>query len=121
MPEDRDLFLSYNTNDRNAVLAVRRELETLGISSFYDKEDLTPGLSWMDELELSLQHVRAVAIFIGPHGLGLIQKREFQFAFLRQVNSERLDQRLPVIPILLDGVDEAAITGMLALNTWVDL
>ncbi len=117
----RDLFLSYNSRDREAVVRVRQLLSLRGISTFYDRTDLTPGQPWFDELESALHEVRGVAVFIGKDGFGTVQKREMQFALARQANEERQGASFPVVPVLLPGCDAETVSGFLALNTWVDL
>lgn len=117
----RDLFISFNTSDRAAVLKVRENLQLRSITTFYDGADLTPGEPWFDELEAALRRVRAVAVFIGKDGLGTVQKREMQFALAWQGNEEKARRRFPVIPVLLEGAEPESISGFLALNTWVDL
>jgi TIR domain len=74
--EEHDLFLSYNSADREQVLRVRAALVRLGLNTFYDQESLNPGGLWFDDLQLALRRVRGVAVFLGPHGLGPWQKRE---------------------------------------------
>jgi hypothetical protein len=117
----RDLFVSYNSADRDAVDSVRRAFHAKGISTFYDRDDLTPGQPWFDELEGAVRSVRGAAVFIGPGGLGTIQKREMQFLMVRQADEEAHGKRFPVIPVLLHGADPDAISGFLTLNTWLDL
>jgi tetratricopeptide (TPR) repeat protein len=117
----RDLFLSYNSTNRDTVVSVRQALNLRNISAFYDRADLNPGQPWFDELEAALRQVRGVAVFVGREGLGTIQKREMQFALARQATEEKAGRRFPVIPVLLEGADPEAISGFLALNTWVDL
>lgn len=113
------LFLSYHSPDREAVQTVRQLLEARGIATFLDREDLVPGLPWPQALEEALGSVRAVAVFLGPHGLGRWQKREMWFALDRQVQEEKAGRAFPVIPVLLPGADPTS--GFLFLNTWVDL
>jgi formylglycine-generating enzyme required for sulfatase activity len=119
MQAKHDLFISYHTPDRDAVTSVRQVLKARGISSFIDREHLVAGLPWPQALEQSLKGVSAVAVFLGPRGLGLWQKREIGFALDRQVQEERDGRVFPVIPVLLPGADP--VSGFLFLNTWVDL
>jgi thioredoxin-like negative regulator of GroEL len=60
-------------------------------------------------------------VFIGRDGLGSIQKREMQFALVRQAVEERSGRHFAVIPILLPGAAPDSVSSFLALNTWVDL
>jgi len=117
----QELFLSYHSNDHEAVARVRQALGLHSISTFYDRADLTPGQPWFDELESALRHVRGVAVFIGKDGLGTVQKREMQFALARQAIEEKEGRPFPVVPVLLPGCDPEMVSGFLALNTWVDL
>ncbi|HYN90117.1 MAG TPA: toll/interleukin-1 receptor domain-containing protein, partial [Ardenticatenaceae bacterium] len=112
-------FLSYHSPDREAVQTVRRFLEARGIATFFDRENLIAGLPWPLALEEALRNASAVAVFLGPHGLGLWQKREIGFALDRQVQAERAGKNFPVVPVLLAGAD--LTSSFLFLNTWVDL
>jgi TIR domain/WD domain, G-beta repeat len=114
-----DLFLSYHSPDHGSVHIIRQLLEARGIATFLDRENLVAGLPWPHALEEALGRVRAVAVFLGPDGLGLWQKREMGFALDRQVQEEKAGRVFPVIPVLLPGVD--VTPGFLFLNTWVDL
>ena len=112
------LFLSYNSVDRSAVVAVQTLLQARGITTFLDRDRLTPGLPWPMALEEGLRSVRGVAVFIGQD-LGGWQKREMWFALDRQVREEKEGRPFPVIPVLLAGAD--LTTSFLFLNTWIDL
>lgn len=114
-----NLFLSYHRSDSEAVLAVQRLLRSRGIGTFLDRDQLIAGMPWPQALERALCEARAVAVFIGPGGLGLWQKREMGYALDRQVREEEGGRSFPVIPVLLSGADSTA--GFLFLNTWVDL
>jgi len=115
----RDLFLSYSRADTAAVTAIRAILEARGVSTFFDREQLLAGMPWPQALEQGLRAARGVAVFIGPEGLGLWQKREMAFALDRQVAEERHQRGFPVVPVLLPGAD--VTPGFLFLNTWIDL
>lgn len=122
-PERRgqDIFLSYNSCDREAVLLVRGVLQQHGITTFFDRESLIPGLPWVDALERALGDTRAVAVFLGRDGLGSWQKRELWLALDRQAREEKAGRRFPVLPVLLPGTELQKAPGFLLLSTWVDL
>ena len=82
---------------------------------FLDRWYLAPGRPWPQALEEALHTCRAVAVFLGPAGMGPWQQREHYLALDRQAASATF----PVIPVLLPGADPAL--GFLGLNTWVDL
>jgi hypothetical protein len=113
-----DLFLSYNRQDQQAVLAIRQLLELRGIRTFLDRDHLVAGLPWPQALEHALKSTRAVAVFLGPHDFGLWQKREMFFALDLQVQAEREKRTFPVIPVLLKNAQPQP--GFLFLNTWAD-
>ena len=110
-----DLFMSYHWLDHVAVEAVARSLRERGVKPFLDRWYLVPGRSWVTTLEKELADCKAVAIFIGPQGMGRWQQREREQALDRQTREESF----PVIPVLLPGADPAL--GFLSLNTWIDL
>jgi hypothetical protein len=112
------LFLSYNSIDHPAVVAVQKLLEARGITTFLDRHRLAPGLPWPRALEDGLRAVQAVAVFIGRE-LGGWQKREMYFALDRQVREEKQGHPFPVIPVLLAGADLGP--SFLFLNSWIDL
>jgi hypothetical protein len=110
-----DVFFSYNWQDASAVEAVAHALRAQGLTVFLDRWYLVPGRPWHPALEEIIDACRAVAVFLGPPGMGSWQQRETELAFARQSR----DSSFPVIPILLPGADPPL--GFLALNTWVDL
>jgi WD40 repeat protein len=116
-----DLFLSYHGADREPAMELARVLKARGISTFLDRHQLLPGRSWPEELEKGLAECRAVAVLIGPHGMGAWQKREMYFALDRQIRDQEDHGRdFPVVPVLLPDVRDLK-AGFLFLNTWVDL
>ena len=110
-----DVFLSYNSQDKSAVERMAQSLRNRSLEPFLDRWYLRPGLSWPQKLEEALRTCRAVAVFLGPYGLGGWQAREMYLALERQ----KQEPLFPVIPILLPNADPAL--SFLTLNTWVDL
>ncbi len=110
-----DLFVSYHWRDHGAVEAVARTLRDRGLRVFLDRWYLTPGQSWPQALERVLENCDAVAVFLGPEGMGSWQQREQDLALDRKSRQ----QGFPVIPVLLPGSDPPL--GFLKLQTWVDL
>jgi tetratricopeptide (TPR) repeat protein len=110
-----DLFLSYHWKDHETVLLVAEALRKAGLTPFYDRWYLAPGADWVEALEKNLSDCKAVAVFLGPSGLGDWQQREKRYALNRQAK----DTTFPVIPVLLAGAEPAS--GFLALNTWITL
>jgi hypothetical protein len=117
----RDLFLSYNSRDRETVVRVWELLQQRNVKTFFDRNNLTPGLPWQDELERAISQVRAVAVFIGSDGIGAWQRPEKELALDRQMREEKAGRRFLVIPVLLPNAETDKVTGFLTRNTWIDL
>jgi WD40 repeat protein len=111
-----DLFLSYNRNDASIAQRLVQVLRSRGLKVFFDRDYLTPGQAWPALLEKHLRACRAVAICLGPEGLGPWQQREQYVALDRQVQ----ERDFPVIPLLLPGAKDPPL-GFLRLSVWVDL
>lgn len=109
-----DIFLSYNRADTEAVAALRTLIRARGLGTFFDRDQLVAGLPWPEALEQALRKAGAVAVFIGPAGLGLWQKREMAFALDRQAAAEREGRAFAVVPVLLPGAEPTS--GFLFLN-----
>ncbi|MDH5574478.1 MAG: SUMF1/EgtB/PvdO family nonheme iron enzyme [Nitrospirota bacterium] len=114
-----DVFLSYHWRDHAQVEALGRRLREQGLQVFLDRWYLAPGQSWLEALESTLAHCRAVAFCLGPGDMGPWQQREQYLALQRQVTAEKQGQTFPVIPVLLPGAEPPL--GFLSQQTWVDL
>jgi type II secretory pathway predicted ATPase ExeA len=110
-----DVFFSYNTQDHLAVETIARYLHEQGLRVFLDRWYLNAGMPWPEHLESVLANCGAVAVFLGPNGVGRWQQREKELALDRQAR----ERMFPVIPVLLPHADPPL--GFLSLNTWVDL
>jgi hypothetical protein len=117
MPDGFDVFLSHNSRDKPVVEEICTLLEKEGLRVWLDKKELRPGFPWQEGLEEGIHASRAVAVFVGPEGLGAWQEPEARAFFAR---SRR--ERIPVIPVLLPGCPESPqLTVFLEAFTWVDL
>jgi hypothetical protein len=92
-----DVFLSYNSSDRAAVLEIATRLRDAGVHPFLDVWQLVPGEVWQEKLEETLQQCGSCAVFFGPEGLGPWQNEEMRTALSRRVGNT--DFR--VVPVLL--------------------
>jgi WD40 repeat protein len=111
-----DVFLSYSTADASNAQRLAQLLRSRGLKVFFDRDYLTPGQAWPMLLEKHLRACRAVAICLGPEGLGPWQQREQYLALDRQAQEDHF----PVIPLLLPGAKDLPL-GFLRLSTWIDL
>ena len=112
-----DVFLSYAHSDGAAAAELNGWLAVQGVSTFFDRNKLRPGIPWMAALAQAIASSKAVAILIGPHGLGNTQQYEREFALVQQARSPA--RSFPVIPVLMPGCDSPP-TGFLELQTWVE-
>jgi ABC-type phosphate transport system substrate-binding protein len=118
-PKAVDIFLCYRSTDQAVVAQVESALRTRGLSTFFDRRTLRPGLPWFTAIAEALKTARAIAVFLGPGELGRIQRLEMELALAEQ--SRRPNRALAVIPVLIDGVQSEDPPGFLMLNTLIDL
>jgi energy-coupling factor transporter ATP-binding protein EcfA2 len=111
-----DVFLSYAHSDGAAAAELNGWLIAQGLSTFFDRRELRPGLRWVPALEDAIGRSKAAAILVGKHGIGNTQQYERELALIRQTG----DPAFPVIPVLMPDCDSPP-TGFLQLLTWVDL
>jgi hypothetical protein len=91
--------------------------EEAGLTPFLDKWHLIPGEPWQEGLEKALEASETAAVFIGPSGVSPWHNEEMRAALDEAV---RTHDEYRVIPVLLPGAKEEALTSFLARRTWVD-
>ena len=96
-----DIFLAHNSVDREAVLRLGLNLRARGISPWIDVEQVPPGRWFQDVLQSVARRVASVGVVLGTSGPGRWQAVE-----LRVFISRCVEDGIPVIPVLLPGVDE---------------
>jgi hypothetical protein len=112
-----DIFLSYNSKDRDAVRQIHEALKRRSLKPWIDFAALTPGRLWQEEAEEGLRSSRAAAVFVGPMGIGPWENME-----MRVLLSRVAQEGLHFIPVLLPGAPEKlGLPDFLAQLTWVDL
>lgn len=116
VPQDFDVFLCHNSNDKPSVRDLYKGLISRGLSPWFDEEHLRPGIPWQRELEDTIPRINAAAVVVGPNGQGPWQEVELA-AFLR----EFVNRGCAVIPVLLkDAADAPKLPLFLQSFTWVD-
>ncbi len=112
-----DLFLSYSRRDAAHAATLNAWLGSQDVTTFFDQRDLGAGQLWLPDLERRIEHdAQAVAVLVGPGGLGNTQQYEFQLALTRQT----ADPGFPVIPVILPGTPDWRVPrGFLGLQTWI--
>jgi TIR domain-containing protein len=117
MPDEFDVFLSHNSQDKPVVEEIAVRLRARGLRVWLDKWELRPGFPWQEGLEEGVRASRAVAVFVGASGLGAWEEPEMR-AFIARSRREKI----PVIPVLLPGCpDSPQLSLFLEALTWVDL
>ena len=118
MPDpSHDVFMSYNSEDREAVESIAVYLaDNLGLRPWLDQWYLIPGEPWLQRLERGLASAKSCAVFVGQSGKGPWQDKEMAAALDRQVKTPEFR----VIPVLLPDAPAAPqLPIFLAGNTWV--
>lgn len=112
-----DVFLSYNSRDRAAVIGVAEMLKGVGIRPWLDVWDLIPGQPWQRQLEKAIDKVKSAAVFVGLSGLGPWQDHEMA-ACIRKF----ITRQVPVMPVVLPKVEKTPeLPTFLEGFMWVDL
>ena len=95
-----DVFLAHNSVDKDKVEAICEALRQKGLTPWLDKEQIPPGRWFQDVIQQAIATVKSAAIFIGEQGLGRWEALE-----LRSFISQCVERGIPVIPVLLPGVE----------------
>ena len=93
-----DVFLSYQTPDREMVAEVHSKLLEMGLKIWWDYFEIPPGAHFMDKMWEGLKGSWATIVFIGPNTMGKWQNIEVKAAIASQVGEGR-----PVLPVFLPG------------------
>jgi WD40 repeat protein len=115
-----EVFLSYNSRDREIVRELAGRLREEGIEPWFDKDALGPGLGWQDQLAARLKGCGACAVFVGGHGIAGWERNEMELALDRATR----DHDFRVFAVLLPGIDvfdSSVLPDFLALREWVDV
>jgi hypothetical protein len=120
-PKRYHAFLSYNSQDRLAVLEVYGRLKREGLEPYLEWEDLPPGVEYQAALAQALHESMTCVVFLGPSGLGPWQKQELQVALDKRAR----DQAFHVIPVMLPGTErprrgDVAHLEFLINASWVE-
>src|SRR5262249_31655307 len=103
---DYDVFLSYNSKDRDAVREIAQKLTEKGIRPWLDQWELPPGSDFPEELEkrLNSRKFQSAAVFVGPKGGGPWQNEEIKALIIKFV-----ERKFPIIPVILSGTTRPRI------------
>ncbi len=112
-----DVFLSYNSEDLEAVEKIAVYLEDrAGLRPWLDKWALIPGEPWQRRVEQGLERAGTLAVFLGKSGPGPWQEKEAAAALDRQAR----DGVFRVIPVRLPGTTASVEAfPFLSGNMWI--
>lgn len=97
-----DIFLAYNSCDKNEVERIAAELSKSGIEPWLDKWNLAPGVMFQEEIERVIPLTKSIGVCIGEEGIGPWERLEIRAAI-----SQFVERGLPIIPILLSSSVES--------------
>ena len=113
-----DVFLSFNSEDRDEVERIAKYLEKKNIKPFFDEWELISGLSISSQISQGLENSAMCVIFIGKNGLGKWQNEELEVAQTRQIE---IDPSFRVISVFLPETPaDAKPPQFLATKKWID-
>ncbi len=104
------VFLSFTSLAREAARAVVSGLRAARIDVWWDEGGIGWGDDWQGELEEALSRCGAYLILLGTGGVRRWVKPELDVALRRHV-----DDGLPILPLLLDGVSPESMPPFLSL------
>jgi hypothetical protein len=109
-----DVFLGYSRRDATHAATLNAWLGSQDVTTFFDQGDLGAVQLWLPDLERRIEHdAQAVAVLVGPGGLGNTQQYEYQLALTRQATD-------PGFPVILPGTPDWRVPrGFLGLLTWI--
>jgi hypothetical protein len=96
-----DAFVAYNTPDRLEVIKLCKYLQQRGVYPWVDIDQIPPGRWYQDVIQSIIPNVGSALIIIGKQGIG-----RWQILELRSFISESVTRNIPVIPVLLPGVND---------------
>ena len=115
-----DVFLSYNSEDREEVRKIAEYLrDEIKYTVWFDEWELIPGESVSSGIEHGMKASKTCAAFVGKNGKGPWQDKEIEAALRIQIQNSEKPFR--VIPVLLpDALEKPVFPMLLEGNLWVD-
>ncbi|MEM7536510.1 MAG: TIR domain-containing protein [Chloroflexota bacterium] len=97
-----DIFLSHNSEDKDAVSYLAGKLREAHYNPFLDTWHIIPGEPWQEAIEDALAQSRTCAVFLGGSKISPWQNEEMRSVLDRRTR----DNHLRVIPVLLPGASD---------------
>jgi hypothetical protein len=91
-----DVFIAHAGTDKDFAQELATQLKKRSLRPWIDLWEIAPGDSFLDKIGEALPKIKAVAILVGPSGIGPWQHEEVKIAIQNFVT-----KKAKVIPILL--------------------
>ena len=115
-PPAKRIFLSYSRTDRAACAELREALIGAGYEVFRDEDSLRVGDRWLTKLQSALADCEAFVVLVGRDGVRRWVGAEVEVALIRHLSPHEDTERLPIFPVLLEGVMTESLPPLLTLH-----
>ena len=114
-PTVENIFISYSRNDRDFVHRLVHDLETAGISVFFDQR-VKPGASWVDSISNAIEHAKFLLIVLSPDYVDSVwAQEEMKVGLLRESEGKAM-----VIPLMVRKCQPPAFIAAKAYANFAD-
>jgi len=112
-----DVFLSYNSRERDLVMQIRDKLMQQNLDPFMDVSGLEQGGDFSANLKAHMDQCQSCAVFIGAHGFGRYHEFETTYAGNQSINNPDF----PTFPVFLPGCpDNPGLSAYLLTRSRID-
>ena len=119
MADNKKIFLSFNSKDRDEVSQIYENLKAKGFQPWLDKADLEPGQRWRKALEHEIEASDVFVAFVGADGFGPWQDKEWEYAVYLNESDGRPEKVFTVV--LMSAKGTADLPGLTKLYHTLDL
>jgi predicted nucleotide-binding protein len=106
------VFVSYSRSDSELVHQIIDQLRTLGVRTWVDAEQLTPGESWERAISEALRNAKTILVFLSPTSVAS--------RWIAAELDHALSSNVRVLPILLHVTPVAEMPLSLQNIQWLD-
>jgi len=86
----RDVFISYSRHDGEAASAIRDELQSHGLSVYFDQQSIDVGVAWQQHIYAAVESCSAMlALFSPSYVASRVCQEEFNMALFRSRREAR--------------------------------